>query len=132
MSYDLYFWRQSKDLQKSPQEVLDLLSEDRPVEGIVAFPREQIRRALKQTFPDIEDEDFELTWEGAGSYFQIGFGHANEKDVQLITATCGFELLKSPEVVNRLVASCASLGCALYDPQTDARNGQLWKSSHQG
>ncbi|MGA9038897.1 MAG: hypothetical protein WB421_00030, partial [Terriglobales bacterium] len=49
------------------------------------------------------------------------FHHANEKDVHLIVATCGFELLKSQESMNRLIEAVASLGCALYDPQIDKR-----------
>ena len=110
MSYDLYFWRQRKELHKGPEEVLDLLSEDGPVEGIVAFARDQVRRTLKEAFPDIQDGDSELTWEGAGSYFQISFGHATEKEVHLITANCGYELLKTPEAANRLIEACAGLG----------------------
>jgi hypothetical protein len=124
MSYDLYFWRQGPGFQMNPEDVLELLSEDRPVEGIVSFPREQVRRALKATFPDIQDEDFELSWEGAGSYFQVTFGHATEKDVHLITASCGYELLKTPTAVNRLIDACAGLGCAVYDPQTGKRYDQ--------
>jgi hypothetical protein len=55
MSYDLYFWRQREELQIGPEKVLHLLSEDGPVEGIVAFPRDKVRRALKEAFPDIQD-----------------------------------------------------------------------------
>jgi len=121
MSYDLYFWRQAKDMKMNPSEVLDVLSEDSPVEGIASFPRDQVRRVLRESFPDIEDGDIELTWEGDGSYFQISFGHATEKDVHLIIANCGYELLKSQKAVNRLIETCTSLGCALYDPQTDKR-----------
>ncbi|MFO1477140.1 MAG: hypothetical protein U1F98_10870 [Verrucomicrobiota bacterium] len=121
MSYDLYFWRQTGDFKKSPSEVLDALSEDGPVEGIASFPRDHVRRVLKEYFPEIEDADMELTWEGDGSYFQVSFGHATERDVHLIVANCGYELLKSQTAINRLIEACTSIGCALYDPQTDKR-----------
>jgi hypothetical protein len=124
MSYDLYFWRQTKDMQMRPSEIVDLLSEDTPVDGITTFPRTRVRAVLKESFPDIQDGDFELTWEGDGSYFQIGFAHATEKDVHLIVANCGYELVKAEKAVNRLIEACASLGCALYDPQTDKRYEQ--------
>jgi hypothetical protein len=124
MSYDLYFWRQEVDFEEPPEEILNILSEDRPIEGIAAFPRERVRRILKETFPEIDDGDCELTWEGAGSYFQINFGHADERNVHLITATCGYQLLKSPEALNRLIDACAKLGCAVYDPQEGKRYKQ--------
>ncbi len=108
----------------SPGEIIDLLSEDRPVHGITHFPRTRVRGVLKESFPDIQDGDFDLTWEGEGSYFQIGFAHANERDVHLIVANCGYELLKAEKAVNRLIEACTSLGCALYDPQTDKRYEQ--------
>lgn len=108
----------------SPGQVIELLSEDRPVEGIAAFPLDRVRCVLKEYFPGIQDGDFDLTWEGAGSYFQIGFSHATEKDVHLIIATCGNELLKTQDAINRLIEACTSFGCALYDSQTEKRYEQ--------
>jgi hypothetical protein len=124
MSYDLYFWRQSADCRMAPSEVVDTLSKDEPVAGFATFPRDHVRRILKEFFPEIQDGDFELTWEGSGSYFQVAFSHANEKDVHLIVVTCGYQLLKNPAPLNRLIEAVTSLGCALYDPQTDKRFAQ--------
>jgi hypothetical protein len=124
MSYDLYFWRQSPDVTHSPNKLLELLSEDQPVEGVTRWPRTSVRQLLKDAFPEIEEGDFELTWEFSGSYFQIHFAHANERDVQLIIALCSYNLLDSPEVLNRLIDTCGQLGCALYDPQTGERYDQ--------
>src|SRR5260221_7878844 len=109
MSYDMYFWRQTKHLPIQPVEIVDLLAQDQPVEGIAAFPRSKVRAALKKSFPDIVDGDFDLSWEGAGSYFQVGFGHATEKDIQMIIVTCGFSLLKSEETMNRIIDTCVGL-----------------------
>jgi hypothetical protein len=125
MCYDLYFWRQSKDFQKSPELVLDLLSEEEPVKGIITLRRDQVRRALREAFLDITGQDFDLKWQGAGTYFLVDFCHANETDVNLVIAECGDEMLTQPELMNRLIAACAGLGCALYDPQNGKRCEQL-------
>lgn len=124
MSYDLYFWRQTKSRGESHGEIIDLLSADEAVPGIEAFPRELVRAKFKRLFPDITDGDFQLDWEGAGSYFQVSFAHADEKHVHLITVNCGYELLKSPDVMNRIVEACGELGCALFDPQSGERYEQ--------
>jgi hypothetical protein len=102
-------------------EIIDMLSQDQPIEGIGLFPRDQVREVLKKYFPDIQDCEFELTWEGDGSYFQISFGHGTEKHIHLIVANCGYELVKTQNAINRLIEACTSLGCALYDPQTGER-----------
>lgn len=108
----------------TPAEIIDALSKDKPVPGIASFPRERVRILLKESFPEIVDGDFELNWDGDGSYFQIVFNHATEKDVHLIIASCGYELVKAANAVNRLIETCTSLGCALYDPQLDKRYEQ--------
>src|SRR5436190_2020247 len=124
MSYDLYFWRQTKDMQMCPGDIIDLLSKDGPLEGITSFPRNRVRTKIKEYFPDIQDGDFNLDWDGDGSYFQISFAHATERDVHLIVVNCGYKLIEAQKAVNRLIEACTSLGCALYDPQTDKRYEQ--------
>lgn len=124
MSYDLYFWRQTKAFTKKPEEIIDLLSADEPISGVASFPRERARAAFKEFFPDIVDGDFQLDWEGAGSYFQVAFSHANEKEAHMIIVTCGYELLKTPAVMNRIIEAGGVLGCAVFDPQTGVRGKQ--------
>jgi hypothetical protein len=124
MSYDLYFWRQIQDLQMQPEQVVDRLGEDTPLDGVATFPRTLVREVFRKAFPDIVDGDADLDWEGADSYFHVGFGHATELDVHLISVFCGHSLLKSEETVNQIVDACCSLGCALYDPQTKKRYEQ--------
>lgn len=121
MSLDLHFWRQSPDLDKSPEEVLDLLSEDEPVRGVIAFPRKQVRAVLREAFPDIQDQDFDLSWEGPEGKFQIVFGHATETEVNLISVLCSDAIRKQPVVLRRLVNACAGLGCAVYDAEAGIR-----------
>ncbi len=124
MSYDLYFWRQTRKFSQTGSEIVDLLSADKPVPGIEAFSRERVRAVLRRFFPDIVDGDFQLDWEGKGSYFQISFAHSDEKHVHLIVVNCGHELLKAPEVPNRITEACGTLGCALFDPQSGKRYEQ--------
>lgn len=124
MSYDLYFWRQTKVITKKPEIIIDLLLSDKLMPGIATFPRARARDVFKSFFPDITDGDFQLDWEGSGSYFQVSFGHANEKDAHLIVVNCGYELLKSPDVMNRVIEACGVLGCALFDPQSGERYAQ--------
>jgi hypothetical protein len=124
MSYDIYFWRQTKELQVPPEQIVDRLGQDTPLDGVATFPRTRVREVFQKAFPEIVDGDAELDWEGAGSYFQVGFGHATETDVQMIVVSCGYSLLKSEATMNRIIDACRSLGCALYDPQTGQRYGQ--------
>lgn len=124
MSYDLYFWRQTKDLKMRPEQVVDRLAEDTPLEGVISFPRPLVREVFKKAFRDIVDHDFNLDWEGAGSFFQVGFNHSTEKDVHLIIVNCAHSLLNSEVTMNRIIDACLSLGCAIYDPQTEQRYGQ--------
>ncbi|PWU12814.1 MAG: hypothetical protein C5B50_20765, partial [Verrucomicrobia bacterium] len=97
-------------MQMPPDKIIDLLSEDKPVDGVASFPRIEVPAVIKKNFPEIDDGDFELTGEGDGSYFQIGFAHASEKDVHLIIANCGYDLIKAENAVNRLIEACTSLG----------------------
>ncbi len=120
----MYFWRQTKDLGMRLEQIIDRLSEDTPLDGVTSFPRTRVREVFRTAFPDIVDGDTDLDWEGAGSYFQVGFAHANERDVQMVIVTCGHSLLKSEETMNRIIDACCSLGCALYDPQTGQRYEQ--------
>ena len=118
----MYFWRQTKDLQMRPEQVVDRLAQDTPLNGVIAFPRTVVREVFRKAFPDITDGDADLDWEGAGSYFQVGFGHATTKDVHMIVVTCGHSLVKSEATMNRIIDACCSLGCALYDPQKSPYN----------
>ncbi len=125
MSYDLFFWRQTKNLSLEPGAIVDRLAQEPTLDGVVAFPRQRVRAAFRHAFPELEDHDLQLDWEGGGTYFQVGFGHANEREVHLIVVNCGYDLLASPDTMNRIINVCLSLGCALYDAQTGRRYEQL-------
>ena len=121
MSYDLYFWRQEKDLTMAPSKILaGIHGGDVPV-GVERIPSADVIARLRKEFPEIWEnhtsnpkhplqlfwdapsgrETFQLSW----SDFHIGIeGHG-----------------LSSEVCNRLIAVLAEFGCALYDPQTGVR-----------
>jgi hypothetical protein len=60
MSYDMYFWRQTKALPMRPEQVVGRLAEDTPLDGIAAFPRTRVREIFRKAFPDIVDGDADL------------------------------------------------------------------------
>ncbi|WP_162086502.1 hypothetical protein [Lentimonas sp. CC8] len=124
MSYDLYFWREERNLKNDPQDVIETLSADKPIAGIATFSRDKIREKFKLDFPGIVDGDISLDWEGEGSYFQVSFTHADKMSVNCIIVTCGYKLLDSPDTMNRIIDVGSHFGCALYDPQTNERYQQ--------
>jgi len=124
MSYDLCFWREEHDLGMPPGDVADLLQDDTPVAGVATFPRSEVRQRFRDAFPDINDGDVSLDWRNDDSYFQVGFNHADERNVNCIIVACGYQLLQSPEMMNRIVDVGNSLGCALFDLQTGERDEQ--------
>ncbi len=124
MSYDLYFWREEIEIDSPPDKTVETLSNDQHIEGISSFEREAIIDEFKKVFPDIVDENIQLDWEGAGSYFQVSFSYGPEKKVNLIIVNCGYNLLDSSETMNSIIDVCTKFGCALYDPQTNERYQQ--------
>jgi hypothetical protein len=120
MSYDLWFWRQTRPSALSPDAICQQLAEDKLVDGIALLPIEEIKAAIVAEFPDIEDGPTSMTWEGNGSYFQVSWSVSASQ----ISVTCGYKLLKDPEPLNRLIDVMAGFGCALYDPQTGERYTQ--------
>ena len=85
--------------------------------GIVSSSLETVKQAFRQHFPDVSDGGSSLDWEGDGSYFQVGFTFLDERTVSRIAVCCGYELLKSPQAMQRLSSVASSLGCRVYDPQ---------------
>ncbi|MHA3770048.1 hypothetical protein ACXR0O_00760 [Verrucomicrobiota bacterium sgz303538] len=124
MSYDLYFWRQEPSITASPEDVLNQLQDGVSVHGVAPLPLSAITTAFQRRFPYISIGDAELNWEGAGSYFQVGFTFLDSKTVTCIAVSCGYQLLDSPDTMNSIIDAANFLGCALYDPQTSQRYEQ--------
>jgi hypothetical protein len=125
VSYDLYFWRESVPQTQTPEAICDLLCADEEPAGVSWLSVDEIKAHFAATFPGIEDAGTELNWEGEGSYFQVTWPvESNPRHTLAIFGWCGYDLLKSTETMNRIIAVASSLGCALYDPQTSKRYKQ--------
>lgn len=120
MSYDLWFWRQTKPSGLPLDAVCSLLAEDKLIDGIAVLPIDEIRAALVAAFPDIEDGHTSMSWEGNGSYFEVALPVYGTH----LAVSCGYKLLAHPEPLNRIIDVMAGFGCALYDPQTGKRYTQ--------
>lgn len=121
MSYDLYFWREESKSAHGPDEIIDLLAEEKPVTSFSKFPNDAVVAAFQKEFPDIRFEMHQLIWEGLDSGFEISFSHPDDDHLHLITVTCGYSLLNHPEVLNRIIAVAHQFGCGTYDPQVSTR-----------
>jgi len=120
MSYDLCFWRQTRPLELTPEQICDALALDEPVDGIASLPVEEIKNALLTEFPDIDDELDSMLWENDESCFRVWWPAFRN----YISITCSYNLLENPDPLNRVIALMGRFGCALYDPQTGQRYRQ--------
>ncbi len=120
MSYDLWFWRQTKASNLSLDEICDQLAEDNLIDGIATLPIADIKAAVRTEFPGIEDELTSMTWEGNDSYFQVCWPvYATH-----VSVSCGYKLLDNPEPLNRLIDRHGEFWLCLFDPQTGERYAQ--------
>src|SRR5580700_8024962 len=117
MSYDLCFWREATNAEINVDKLLRELDHTVQFPGVVGIPLVTVRQAFRQEFPEVTGGAGLLDWEGDGSYFQASFTFLDERTVSLITINCGYELLKSPQAMNRLGKVAVLLGCRIYDLQ---------------
>lgn len=121
MSYDLYFWREELKSSMKPDEIVDLLGMEQPVDGFSKFPNSAVVEAFQQEFPEMVPEMHQLAWQGHDTGFEISLSHPDDDHAHLISATCGYGLLKHADVLNRIIDVAHRFGCGLYDPQVPAR-----------
>jgi hypothetical protein len=121
VSYDLYFWRQSRGLRGAPVEIYNRLVEDEDVKGVEHLKIDTVRAQFQRAFPDIEDEGAQLVWQDFIVSWSIPMRIG---ETQLIVVNCSWSLTKQPDTLNRIIDAGAKCGCALYDPQTDTRFAQ--------
>jgi hypothetical protein len=125
MSYDLYFWRQTSFQNEAPEQICKELERDIEIPGIVFLPIAKIKERFIASFPETDDGGSQLNWEGTNSYFQVSWPTTSKPGLTLaINISCGYKLLETPEIMNRLISVAQEFGCALYDPQTGERYQQ--------
>ena len=113
MSYDINFWKQTRPLEISAQEIYERLSRgEQEIDGLAELPVDQIKQRLKEAFPDYDPQDpFPLIQTEHGS---IEVLHSRQ--------SFRFDLRgETEEVHNRLVEIMADFGCPMYDPQRGQR-----------
>ena len=108
MSYDLWFWRQTKSLDLSFSQICETLEEPGKLDGIETLPIDRIQREpCWRSFRN--DSYFQVSWPASASHVMVN---------------CGYRLLDNPQPLNRLIDVLGKFGCALYDPQTGERYQQ--------
>lgn len=116
MSYDLVFWREQIGVTLDASAVL-CLNDTQKLPGLVPMPMTEVEAAFLMEFPEASIGGANIDWEGAGSYFQVGYTFADERHVSTVGVSCGYELLKVPGTFNRLWCVADALGCRYYDLQ---------------
>jgi hypothetical protein len=91
------------------------------VEGIAMLPVALIKQRFAEAFPEIDDGLSSLSWRQDAGSFQVTWP---PNPTNAIFVHCSWDLLKAPEVMNRIVDVANEFGCALYDPQNDTRYEQ--------
>ena len=121
MSYDLYFWRQSRELQQAPGEILNRLIEDEEVDGVDYLSVDRVRTQFQSAFPGSTDEGAQLVWNDFIVSWSVPM---RVGETLLIIVNCSWSLKKQPDLLNRIIEAGAKCGCAVYDPQVDTRFDQ--------
>lgn len=121
MSYDLYFWRQSKVCDESPSEIMKKLIEEEIVECVEIMPIDEIIFKIKKTFQEIHENKtnnpnlpIQLIWDSPtdDSCFLLSWSNK-----YLAVEGHGVD----GEIFNTIIDVMALYNCPLYDPQTDTR-----------
>jgi len=119
MSYDLYFWNQSKSCHRSPEEIVNDLSQGAYVECLNDIASGDVASRIKSEFDRIE----EVAGDTAG-HIQLIWD--NGRDASFVASIrenhiC-IEAYQAPvQVLNRLIEIASEFECPLYDPQTNTR-----------
>ncbi len=125
MAYSLYFWRDISRDDRPADALCERLCAEEDVDGLARLPVAEVKSRFLEAFPNIDDGLTELSWEGAGSYFQVTWPTGTKPGhTQAIFVECGYQLLQTAEVMNQIIDVANGLGCALYDPQTEQRYEQ--------
>lgn len=121
MSFDLAFWKPDGTAAVDPAAVYIALDEIEAGSGLDALAVADVKAHFLTAFPEIEDSGTELNWRGAGSYFQVTWPVSmTPGETFAVTVNCGWCLVKTPAVMERIKAVAFDLGCGVFDPQVDA------------
>jgi hypothetical protein len=112
VSYDINFWKQSKPLEATPEEIYHKLCQGERVDGLEDLPTARILERIRAAFPECDDD---------------------QENPYIRMENCGVEVSWSDQHfrfdirgeqcarVNELAAILRDFGCPMYDPQVNQR-----------
>lgn len=113
MSYDLWFWNQTKKCSHRPETVVRRLCEGGRLTGIESLDLDAIEARLIDCFPKFRGNMYHTK----ARYFTL------DK-----YPPYGFQIVSTPpqdkktaEMLNKIIDVANEFGCALYDPQSGQR-----------
>ncbi len=109
MSYDLVMWKSKRGDSPTPETVYERLCEGGPVDSLEHLPLDRILESVKDRFPGIEEDIYELDWDGDEESLQVTWSP------QHVHFECH---APTEDTLSRLVQIAAEFECVLYDPQS--------------
>lgn len=113
MSYDLWFWRQSRKCRHRPATVVQRVCEGGELQGVAKLDFNAIRDRFAEVFPGMKDS----LYDAGTHYFNLD-----------VYPPFAFQIISSPpeteevtEMLNSIIDIAAEFDCSLYDPQTGER-----------
>lgn len=115
MSYDLWFWKQSKACRHRPDTVARRVCEGGTLTGVAELDLDAIEARIAETFPGYKNGMYDKKTR----YFT--FDRYPPHAFQVVSNPP--ETNKQMEMLNTLIDVASEFGCSLYDPQTGERYG---------
>ncbi|MEM9914038.1 MAG: hypothetical protein AAF911_03660 [Planctomycetota bacterium] len=116
MSYDIFFWKQSKRLKATPESIYVRLNDGQKVRGVDDLPVDEIVDRLRELLAGFDPAP---TTKG-------GFGSASADDVEVAWGSryFRFDARFTQELHDQIVDFMMGFGCALYAPAADRHHVQ--------
>lgn len=113
MSVDYNFWKQSRPLEQSSEEIYSKLCREEVVDGLENLPVDVILQRIQEAFPGFNPKEDFPEIEFDGGLIEVGW----------TTQYFRFDRRGSvdAEHLNVLVDILAAYDCPMYDPQIDKR-----------
>ena len=115
MSYEMFFWRQTKECRHRPTTIVKRLCEGGKLEGLVEIPIAKFTKRLSEAFPGFDGQIYQT--KSKSWYFTTDwippFGLQVVMDRPVTNETM--------KMANTLIEVAGEFKCALFDPQTNQR-----------
>jgi len=108
MTYDLAMWSTQGENSTDAPQIYEQLCDGEHVNGLDDLPLDRVMPSVKERFPGIEEDIYELNWSGDDETLQVTWSP------QHVHFECHGP---SEDTLARLVQLAAEFNCVLYDPQ---------------